>query len=166
MRIIAIAIVASNGVLGDGERQPFEFAEDWARYKRVTLGHPVIMGRATHDAIGRWLPGRTTIVVTRSPERVTLPLEGSSASGLTAGSITEALRLATDLDDEVYVAGGGEIYAQAWPSLTDLDLTEVHAPAEGSVVFPQVDPREWVEVRREPRGAFDFVGYTRRTPPA
>lgn len=165
MRIIAIAIVASNGVLGDGEKQPFEFAEDWARYKRVTLGHPMIMGRATHDAIGRWLPGRTTIVVTRTPERVDLPPAGSRAVGLLAGSVGEALALAAELDDVVYVAGGGEIYAQTWPWLTDLDLTEVHATAEGSVVFPEVRAEEWEEVRREPRGEFDFVGYERRTPP-
>lgn len=162
MRVIAIAIVAENGVLGDGERQPFEFAEDWARYKRVSLGHPMIMGRATHDAIGRWLPGRTTIVVTRTPERVTLPAAGSSAVGVVAGSVEEALTLASGLDDVVYVAGGGQIYRQAWPWLTELDLTEVHASATGSVVFPAVG-EEWVEVRREPRGEFDFVGYERRT---
>lgn len=158
MRIIAIAIVAANGVLGDGEKQPFEFAEDWARYKRVTLGHPMVMGRRTHDAIGRWLPGRTTIVVTRRPERVEIP-EG--VAGYAVRSLDEALELATSLDDEVYVAGGGEIYRQAWPRLTHLDLTEVHADAEGSVRFPHVDPGEWVEVRREPRGEFDFVGYER-----
>jgi len=161
VRIIAIAIVAENGVLGDGEKQPFEFAEDWERYKRVTSGHPMIVGRATHDAIGRWLPGRTTIVVTRSPGRVELPTDGR-ATGYAVSSLEEALALATSLDDTVYVAGGGDIYRQAWPHLTELDLTEVHAPAQGVVRFPDVDPAEWVEVRREPRGEFDFVGYVRR----
>lgn len=165
-RVIAIAIVASNGVLGDGRSQPFEFAEDWARYQRVTRGHPMIMGRATHDAIGRWLPDRTTIVVTRTPSRVALPAPGGRAAGATAGSVTEALALASDLDDVVFVAGGGEIYRQAWPWLTELDLTEVHAPAEGSVTLPEVTAAEWVEVRREPRDEFDFVTYERRTPPA
>lgn len=158
-RVIAIAIVAANGVLGDGERQPFEFAEDWARYKRVTLGHPMIMGRRTHDAIGRFLPGRTTIIVTRRPERIEIP---AGVDAHAVASLDEALALAASLDDEVYVAGGGEIYRQAWPRLTDLDLTEVHADAEGSVRFPDVDPDDWVEVRREPRGPFDFVGYRRR----
>ena len=161
-RFIAIAIVSRKGVLGDGRRQPFEFAEDWARYKKVTLGHPMIMGRATHDAIGRWLPGRTTIVGTRHPERVDLPPAGGRAVGLTAGSVVEALELAASLDDVVYVAGGGEIYRQAWPHLTELDLTEVHADAEGSVLLPEVDADVWDEVRREPRGEFDFVGYVRR----
>jgi dihydrofolate reductase len=163
VRIIAIAIVAANGVIGDGHKQPFEFAEDWARYKRVTLGHPMIMGRKTHEAIGRWLPGRPTIVVTTRPELVELPGPGSTASGYAVHSLDEAVRLASSLDDEeIYIAGGGLIYHQAWDRLTDLDLTEVHADAEGSVRFPEIDPSDWVEVRREPRGEFDFVGYRRR----
>lgn len=160
MPVIAIAIVARNGVLGDGSRQPFEFAEDWARYKRVTLGHPMIMGRATHDAIGRWLPGRTTIVVTSDPDAIQLPADGR---GRAVGSVTEALALARELDDTVYVAGGGQVYRQAWDALDELDLTEVHADAEGSVVFPVVDPGVWEEYRRDPRGPFDFVGYRRRS---
>lgn len=164
MRITAIVIVASNGVIGDGERQPFEIAEDWARFKRVTLGHPLIMGRRTHAAIGRWLPGRSTIVVTSRPELVELPND-ERAAGYAVGSLEAALDLAGTLDDEVFVAGGGSIYAQAWPLLTDLDLTEVHATAEGDVRFPGIDPAEWVEVSREPRDGFDFVHYTRLTVP-
>ena len=162
MRIIAIAIVAANGVIGDGRRQPFEFAEDWARYKRVTLGHPMIMGRKTHEAIGRWLPARPTIVVTSRPELIALPPADSTASGYAVHSLDEAIEVAGSLDDEIYLAGGGLLYAAAWDRLTDLDLTEVHADAEGAVRFPQIDPAEWVEVRREPRGEFDFVGYRRR----
>lgn len=161
MSVIAIAIVARNGVLGDGERQPFEFAEDWARYKRVTLGHPMIMGRATHDAIGRWLPGRTTIIVTRNPDSVELP-DDPQVTAHVVGSVGEALALARSLDDTVYVAGGGQVYRAAWDDLDELDLTEVHADAEGAVVFPAVDPEVWQEYRREPRGEFDFVGYRRR----
>lgn len=165
-RIIAIAIVAANGVLGDGERQPFEFAEDWARYKRVTSGHPMIMGRRTMEAIGRWLPGRSTIVVTSRPETVELPTDGR-ATGYAVTSVEAALELAQTLDDdEIYVAGGGTIYRQAWPWLTDLDLTEVHADAEGGVLFPSVDPAEWMETRRESRDEFDFVGYRRVSPEA
>lgn len=160
-RIIAIAIVAANGVLGDGKTQPFEFAEDWTRYKRVTSGHPMIMGRRTLDAIGRWLPNRTTIVVTSHPEAVELPTSGS-AKGHAVDSVAAAVELAKTLDDaEIYIAGGGSIYAQAWPYLTDLDITEVHAQAEGSVRFPEIDPAQWIEVRREPRAEFDFVGYQR-----
>lgn len=162
MRIIGIAIVGSNGVIGDGERQPFEIAEDWARYKRVTLGHPMIMGRGTYDAIGRWLPGRATIVVTSDPARIELPSDGR-ATGHAVASLHEALDLARSLDDEIYVAGGGTIYRQAWPELTELDLTEVDAEADGTVFFPPVDPAEWQEVSREPRDGFAFVRYLRRS---
>ena len=161
MRIIGIAIVGSNGVIGDGERQPFEIAEDWARYKRVTHGHPMIMGRGTYDAIGRWLPGRTTIVVTSDPARIELPGDGR-AVGYAVASLDEALDLARSLDDEIYVAGGGTIYRQAWPELTELDLTEVDAEAEGTVFFPPIDPAEWREVSREPRDGFAFVRHLRR----
>jgi len=165
MRITAIAIVGANGVIGDGERQPFEIAEDWARFKKVTHGHPLIMGRRTHDAIGRWLPGRATIVVTRTPESVLLPepAEGGTATAYAVGSLDAALELAAELDDDVvYVAGGGTIYEQAWPRVTDLDLTEVHKEAEGSVHLPPIGPDEWVEVSREPHDGFDFVSYRRR----
>lgn len=161
VRIIGIAIVASNGVIGDGSRQPFEIAEDWARYKRVTRGHPMIMGRATHEAIARWLPGRTTIVVTRDPAGIALPSDGR-AVGYAVSSLDEALDVARSLDDEIYVAGGGTIYRQAWPELTELDLTEVDAEAEGTVLFPRVEPGEWQEVSREQREGFAFVRYRRR----
>jgi len=161
MPLIAIAIVDANGVIGDGERQPFEIAEDWARFKRVTSGHVLIMGRRTHDAIGRWLPGRTTIVVTSRPDSVALPTDGR-ADGATAPSVEAAIELARGLDNLVFVAGGGSVYEQAWPQLTDLDLTEVHAQSEGSVHFPEVDPSEWFEVSREPHDGFDFVHYRRR----
>ena len=160
-RIIAIAIVDANGVIGDGERQPFEIAEDWARFKRVTLGHPMIMGRRTHDAIARWLPGRTTIVVTRSPDAVELPTDGR-ATGYAVTSLDAALELARSLDTVVYIAGGGSIYAAAWPLVTDLDLTEVHQEAEGSVKLPPIEAAEWVEIFREPHDGFDFVSYRRR----
>ena len=161
MRIIGIAIVGSNGVIGDGDSQPFQIAEDWARFKRVTLGHPMIMGRRTHEAIGRWLPGRTTIVVTSNPESVELPAD-ARAAGYAVASLDEALDLARTLDDAADVAGGGSIYVQAWPELTELDLTEVDAEAEGTVFFPQIDPSEWEETAREPREGFDFVHYLRR----
>lgn len=160
MPVIAIAIVASNGVIGDGTRQPFEYAEDWARYKQVTRGHPMIMGRRTFEAIGRWLPGRTTIVITSHPERIDLPTDGR-ATGHAVTSLEEALALARSLDDTVFVAGGGGVYAEAMAQVDELDLTEVHRPAEGAVHFPPIDPTVWRETRRDPRGEFDFVGYER-----
>ena len=161
MRFIGIAIVARDGVIGDGEKQPFEIAEDWDRFRAVTSGHVLVMGRRTHEAIGRWLPGRTTVVVTSDPAAVVLPVDGR-ATGYAVGSVTEALDLAASLDEEVYVAGGGTVYAQAWDRLTDLDHTEVDASAEGSVRLPEVEESDWVEVSREPRDGFAFVQYRRR----
>ena len=117
----------------------------------------------THDAIARWLPNRTTIVVTSHPEAVELP-DGERARGIAVSGVDEAIETALGLDDVVYVAGGGTIYRQAWPRLTQLDLTEVHATAPGSVFFPEVDPAEWVETSREPHDGFDFVGYRRILP--
>lgn len=161
MRIIGIAIVGSNGVIGDGTGQPFQIAEDWARYKRVTNGHPMIVGRRTHEAIGRWLSGRTTIVVTRTPERIELPTDGR-AIGYAVPSLDDALTLARSLHDTIYVAGGGQIYLGAWPQLTELAVTEVDAEAPGTVFFPPIDLTEWREISREPRDSFAFVRYVRR----
>ena len=163
VRIIAIAIVGSNRVIGDGTRQPFEIAEDWERFKAVTMGHPLVMGRRTHEAIGRWLPGRTTIVVTSQPSRIELPTK-ATATGYAVDSVAAALDLARSLDDVVFVAGGGTVYEAAWPQLTELDLTEVDAAAEGTVIFPRIDPAQWREVSREPRDGFAFVEYRRVAP--
>lgn len=160
VQLIAIAIVGADGVIGDGAHQPFEIPEDWARFKRVTSGHPLIMGRRTHDAIARWLPNRTTIVVTTHPETVELP-DGVRARGVAVAGVDEAIDLALSLDSIVYVAGGGTVYRQAWDRLTDLDLTEVHSTAPGTVFFPEIDPEQWVETSREPHDGFDFVGYRR-----
>lgn len=160
MRVIAIAVVGTNNVIGDGRDQPFTFAEDWERFKATTTGHPIIMGRHTHEAIGRYLPGRTTIVVSRHPERVEMSTSESWPS-FAVGSVEMALELASSLDDVCFVCGGGQVYRQAWDNLTELDLTEVHAAAEGTVTFPEVDDDEWRLLVREPRGEFDF---TRRFP--
>ncbi len=163
-RVIAIAVVASNGVIGDGKDQPFKFREDWARFKKLTTGHPLVLGRTTHDAMGL-LPGRTSIVVSRHPEAVNWPQDAPEGSaGIAVGSIEEALARAAELDEVVFVIGGGSIYRASWPWISELDITEVHSTAQGSVRFPEIDPQEWQESFREPGAAFDFVGYTRREP--
>lgn len=162
MKLIAIAVVASNGVIGDGNDQPFKFAEDWARFKTITMGHSLIMGRKTHDAMGL-LPGRTSIVITRHPDRLSFPAaEDGRPRGVAVSTWDEAVQVPTgDADDLRYVIGGGQIYQLAWPYLDELDITEVHAQAAGSVRFPDIRPEEWEEVSREPHGEFDFVRYTR-----
>ncbi|HIW30264.1 MAG TPA: GNAT family N-acetyltransferase [Candidatus Luteococcus avicola] len=156
MRVIAIAVVGTNGVIGDGHDQPFKFREDWERFKATTMGHPIIMGRHTLEAMGRFLPGRTTIVVSRDPEQIELS-DDESAPSFAVGSVELALELAEAFDTVCFVGGGGQVYRNAWEFLTELDITQVHAEAAGSITFPEVDPDEWVCLLREPRGEFDFT---------
>lgn len=154
--IVAIAVVARNGVIGDGEDQPFKIAEDWKRFKATTMGHPLIVGRATFDAIGRHLPGRTMIIISRTPERVDV-----GETGYAVASVDAALELAASLDPEVaFVAGGGQVYRAALDRCDRLLLTEVDADAEGDVTFPSLGA-ELVETAREPRAGFAFVTYER-----
>ncbi len=157
MRIVAIAAVADNGVIGSGEDMLWHIPEDFKRFKRVTSGNTLIFGRRTHEQIGRVLPDRRIIVVTRSPDW--------SADGVeVAHSVEEALTMAADTPERIcYVGGGAEIYAAAWPYLTELDITNVHQTPEGSATFPLVTRREWTEISREPHVGYDFVQF-RPTP--
>lgn len=159
--VVAIAVVAANGVIGDGNDQPFKFREDWARFKRVTMGHPLVMGRRTHDAMGM-LPGRTNVVVSRSPQDVVWPDDAPADSrGVAVSDLGQALGLAGGMDEQIFVIGGGQIYRAAWDWLTDLDITEVHQDAAGSVSFPEITSEQWRETSREPHELFDFVHYAR-----
>lgn len=157
MRIVAIAGVADNGVIGSGDDMVWHIAEDFKRFKALTTGNTLIFGRRTHEGIGRVLPKRRVIVVTRDT--------GWSDDGVeVAHSIEEALELAAQTPEKVcYVGGGGQIYRAAWPYLTELDITHVHQSPEGNTRFPLISVREWTEISREPRGGFDFVQY-RPTP--
>lgn len=155
-----IAAVADNGVIGhrDG-RLPWRLPADLARFKRITLGHTLIMGRRTFDAIGRPLPGRRSIVVTRNP--------AWSADGAERAATLDAAMDGTAGEDVVFVAGGGEIYALALPGADRLALTHVHLQAAGEIRFPEIDWRRWREVWREAhpaedgRPAFTFADYLR-----
>lgn len=142
-----IVAMSENRVIGRAGRLPWRLAADLRRFKRLTMGHHLIMGRKTFEAIGRLLPGRTTIVVTRQA--------GYRAAGaLVAGSLAEACQLAGG-DDEAFVVGGGELYRQALPQAERLYLTLVHAHVEGDTFFPAWPPGPWrvVEQTRVPRDA-------------
>ena len=129
---------------------PWRIPEDFAHFKQVTLGHTLVMGRATYDSIGRPLPGRTTVVLTRDPT-------WSAGGVLVACSLDEALGLAVDLPGEVMVAGGATIYAAALPIADAQILTEVHLSPEGDVRYPRFDRGDWVETGRETGEAYDRV---------
>ena len=151
--VTLIAAVGRNGVIGADNDMPWHLPEDFAFFKRTTMGHPMVMGRKTFDSIGRVLPGRRTIVVTRQTD-------WSHSEVETAHSLSEALSLAGPAD-EVFVCGGGQVYAEAMPWARRLLITEVDQSPEGDVRFPEIDPAQWQEVAREGRDGFSWVTYER-----
>jgi dihydrofolate reductase len=154
-KVVMVAAVADNGVIGADGDIPWRIPADFAHFKRLTLGHTLVMGRATYDSIGRPLPGRTTIVLTRDPEW--------SADGvLVAHDLDQALALADDLPGDVMVAGGSHVYAVAMPVADEQVLTEVHREPEGDTFYPDVDRAAWEETRREPQDGYDWVWLSRR----
>jgi len=157
-RVYLVAAVAANGVIGRHGKLPWHLPEDLKHFKRLTLGHPVIMGRKTWESIGRPLPQRDNIVVTRQP--------GFHAPGARlAASFAEALALSCG-DKTAFVIGGGELYRAALPHAAALVITEIHRNYEGDASFPAFDRRMWKETQRESRVAadgtrFDYVLYER-----
>jgi dihydrofolate reductase len=140
--IVSILVArASNGTIGRDGGLPWRLPRDLKRFKRLTMGHHILMGRKTWESIGRALPGRTSVVVSRDggyavPEGVRL-----------AGSLEAAFRLAQRAgEDEAFVIGGGEIYALALPRADRIYLTEVEAAVDGDAAFPPLDPERWVQV--------------------
>jgi dihydrofolate reductase len=146
-----VAALARNRVIGVGNRLPWRLPEDLARFKRLTLGAPVIMGRRTRESIGRPLPGRRNIVVTRERQA---RWEGC----VVAHSLDEALALARDAA-ETFVIGGAELYAQALPGADRLYLTLIDADYAGDAWFPEFDAAAWREVARTSGVSADGVGY-------
>jgi len=155
MEVIGIAAVARNGVIGAGNDIPWRIPEDWRRFRELTTGQVLIMGRKTWASIGRALPGRTTFVITR--DRMWRG-DGVRAVPVLEEALEQAALLAPAT---VFVAGGGEIYRAAWDRLTGLEITEVDQSPPGDVTFPEIDPDEWVEISRESRLGFSFVSYRR-----
>ena len=144
MRVSLIAAMASNRVIGRDNRLPWHLSADLKRFKRLTLGHTLVMGRKTFESIGRPLPGRSTIVVTRQ--------EGYAPEGVqVVHSIAEALELAGG-DDEVFIAGGGDIFQQTLPVADRLYLTIIEEAFPGDAYFPEYDESQWRLVDREDHG--------------
>ncbi|MCE2820904.1 MAG: dihydrofolate reductase [Bacteroidota bacterium] len=149
MIVSAIVAVAKNGVIGAEGQIPWYLPADLAWFKKTTLGHHIIMGRNSFHSIGRPLPKRTNIVVTRDPF--------FSAEGvLVAHSVEEALGMAFDNEEtEVFIIGGGQIYRESIDLWDKLYLTEVKTEPEGDVFFPETDSSEWTEIWCEERPADD-----------
>lgn len=159
--ISIIVAVAQNGVIGGDNKLLWHIPEDLKRFKAVTSGHPVIMGRKTFESLGRPLPDRTNVVVTRNT--------AYHHDGIvTAGSLEEAVGMFPG-EDEIFIIGGGEIYRQALPIADKLYVTTVCRDYEGDTTFPEVDPAHWDAVLTEahPRGhtfpyPFVYTDYIRR----
>ena len=154
-RTIVVAI-GSNGVIGRDGGMPWPRTGDQQQFKALTMGHPIVMGRTTYESIGRPLPGRTSIVLTRDADW--------RADGVeVVHSLTEALALASGLDDEVFLIGGAQVYAEALAEgLVDrLVVTHVDLAPEGDAWFPAIDWSTWTETSREPFEGYDIVTYDR-----
>ncbi|MBQ0156728.1 MAG: dihydrofolate reductase [Bacteroidales bacterium] len=160
MEISIIVATSKNHVIGRDGGIPWHLSADLKRFKALTTGHPIVMGRRTFDSIGRPLPGRRNIVITRSVDKI----EGCDV----VKSVEDILNDAS-LNGEVFILGGGEIYKQFLPYAKKVCLTEVDAEiADGDTFFPELNPMEWMEVNRESHEAdekndfnYSFVDYVR-----
>ena len=152
-----IACVARNGVIGRAGALPWHLPADLQRFKTLTLGHCLIMGRVTYQSLPGALPGRHVIVVSR-----TAAFSGPEVE--TARTLDDALDRAWARDPLPFVAGGAQIYAQALPRVTIMYLTELEKDVDGDVHFPAWDPRAWRETARAAAPGITFRALTRLTP--
>jgi dihydrofolate reductase len=165
MLVTLVAAIAENGVIGRGNALPWRLKSDMTHFRALTIGKPVIMGRKTYLSIGKPLGGRTTIVVSRDPEFAApgVLVAGTLDTALAAAQ-GDALRRGTD----IVIAGGAEIYAQAMPLASRLEVTHVHKTVDGDARFPAIEHAVWREVGRvehmpgaSDEAAFAFVAYER-----
>ena len=159
-RVSLIAALAQNRVIGIENRLPWKLPEDLAHFKALTLGHPILMGRKTFESLGRPLPGRRNIVITRNRD-----YQSSDCESVV--SIADAIALCVEAD-EIFFIGGAELYKQVLPLVDRLYLTEVQIEAQGDAWFPEFDRTDFIETSRVhnlgEKGdllRFDFVVYDR-----
>jgi dihydrofolate reductase len=156
MTLALIVAMTKDGVIGDKGKIPWHIREDLQRFKRLTMGHPIIMGRRTYESIGKPLPGRTNIVLSQSPN-LTAPTEV-----LRFGSLKAALdHCRQQNEDLVFVIGGSKVYEAALPLAGKLFITEVHRNVPGDTTFPAYDRTAWTEASREDGPECSFVEYVR-----
>lgn len=159
-QVSLIVAYSQNRTIGKDNQLPWRLPGDLAHFKRHTLGHPIIMGRNTWLSLGRPLPGRTNIVVSRSGR-------GDFTGAVLVNSLEAALEHAAAEEEEVFIIGGAQLYGDALALVDRIVATEVHAEIEGDAFFPALDPSAWVETERQPQPpenglAYDFVEYRRR----
>jgi len=153
MRLSIIVATAENGVIGRDGKLPWHLSDDLRHFKELTMGHTVIMGRRTWESIGRPLPGRQMVVVSRQPDY-------EAAGCQVVSDLDDALAIAEQIDDdEAFVIGGAQIYQLALPRADRLYLTRVHADVGGDVRFPEIDPAEWKLLESQRHEADDKNDY-------
>lgn len=136
-----IAAIARNGVIGRDNTLPWHLPEDLKRFRALTMGHHIVMGRKTYESLGRLLPGRTTVIVSRSADYVV-------PGAIVTGSLKQALQACGD-DEEVFVIGGAQLYREALPMADRLYVTWIERDFEGDAQFPPLDLVLWREAVRE-----------------
>jgi dihydrofolate reductase len=152
LRKLAMIVAASeNNVIGVDGDLPWRISADLKRFKKLTMGHHIIMGRKTFDSIGRLLPGRTTVIVTR---QAGFEFEGA----MVANSIEEAISVCGQ-NETPFVTGGAEIYHIALPLVTEIHLTRVHTDLAGDTVLPEINWEQWVLIEEEPHPADEKYNY-------
>lgn len=160
MEISLILAASDNNVIGHDNQMPWHLSNDLKRFKSLTLGHPVIMGRKTFESLGRPLPGRQNIVISRNADYVA---EGCDV----VSSIEHALNMVSS-QDEVFIIGGGQIYSQMWEKADNLYLTRVHTHINGETSVPQITDY-WAEISHETHDAdeknqypYTFIDYKKK----
>jgi dihydrofolate reductase len=167
MRVSLIVAMASNRTIGLDGGMPWHIPEDLKYFKQVTLGAPIVMGRKTYEAIGRALPGRANIVVTRDTAFAGV---GIDVVHTLEAALKKAEAIATlEGRDEIFIIGGAQIYQQALPLADRLYVTEIHQSLDGDAAFPEINRADWIESRRElhtpeqaGKPAFSFVVLDRK----
>jgi dihydrofolate reductase len=151
--LYAIAAMARGRVIGHGNTLPWRVPEDLRFFKKMTVGHSIIMGRKTYESTGKPLPQRRNIVITRQP--------GYAAPGCeVVGTLEDAVAAARTSDPEPFIIGGAEIYRQALPTLTRMYLTFIDREVPGDAFFPEYDPAQWRETERRVGESTDVVFVT------
>jgi dihydrofolate reductase len=141
MNLSIIVALSENNVVGINNQLPWHLSADLKRVKALTMGHHLIMGRKTFESIGKPLPGRTNVIITRN--------NNYHADGITVvSSLNEALEKAKD-DNEAFIFGGGEIFREALPVVNKIYMTRIHQNFEGDTRFPELNPEEWKVISRQ-----------------
>jgi dihydrofolate reductase len=167
MKIVLVAAIGDNAIIGRDGQLPWRLKSDLQHFKKVTLNRPVVMGRKTHESIGKLLPDRTNIVLTRDLSLIARgAVLATSLDAALSYARSDAARRGVD---EIMVIGGGDIFAATMDMADRLEITHVHTSPEGDALFPLIDPEVWQEISREEHYAgadddadFSLVTYIKR----